>query len=184
MWTGIGPVRRYSGLYNRWDGALSSAVKPTRVETPAISPAQARAQLAENPGRCALCPHAAHEPVSSIRGGACLGRNRPSGEGIPGGRGCVLIAPKDYDPRVDPRLLRVEARRLRSKLRSYYASSGKKDDLDHRFSEGAPTRRRSWNWRTSVSKAFPSPSRRARLRLRSCHFSNLSLRSCRGSGLL
>jgi serine/threonine-protein kinase len=34
----------------------------------------------------------------------------------------------DYDPRIDP-IVRVEARRLRSKLKVYYASQGRGDDL-------------------------------------------------------
>jgi TolB-like protein/Flp pilus assembly protein TadD len=34
----------------------------------------------------------------------------------------------DYDPRIDP-IVRVEARRLRSKLKSYYASKGNEHDL-------------------------------------------------------
>ena len=48
----------------------------------------------------------------------------------------VFDRPKDYDPRVDP-IVRVEARRLRSKLRSYYASSGQKDELIIDFPKGA-----------------------------------------------
>ena len=34
----------------------------------------------------------------------------------------------DYDPRIDP-IVRVEARRLRSKLKTYYAAEGRDDDL-------------------------------------------------------
>src|SRR6185369_16390524 len=34
----------------------------------------------------------------------------------------------DYDPRLDP-IVRVEARRLRAKLRSYYEGEGKGDEL-------------------------------------------------------
>ena len=48
----------------------------------------------------------------------------------------VFDRPKDYDPRVDP-IVRVEARRLRAKLRSYYASSGKTDELIIEFPKGA-----------------------------------------------
>jgi TolB-like protein/Flp pilus assembly protein TadD len=41
----------------------------------------------------------------------------------------------DYDPRVDP-IVRVEARRLRSKLKSYYASAGKSDAVIIEFPKG------------------------------------------------
>ncbi len=34
----------------------------------------------------------------------------------------------DYDPRIDP-IVRVEARRLRSKLKAYYTASGREDDI-------------------------------------------------------
>src|ERR1700687_34937 len=40
-----------------------------------------------------------------------------------------------YDPRVDP-IVRVEARRLRSKLESYYASEGGADELIIEFPKG------------------------------------------------
>src|SRR5438067_9756074 len=41
-----------------------------------------------------------------------------------------------YDPRVDP-IVRVEARRLRSKLRSYYESDGASDELVIELPKGA-----------------------------------------------
>src|SRR5580704_10571856 len=40
-----------------------------------------------------------------------------------------------YDPRVDP-IVRVEARRLRSKLESYYDSEGRGDELIIEFPKG------------------------------------------------
>jgi serine/threonine-protein kinase len=42
----------------------------------------------------------------------------------------------NYDPRVDP-IVRVEARRLRSKLKSYYASEGRADEVLIDFPKGA-----------------------------------------------
>lgn len=44
----------------------------------------------------------------------------------------------DYDPRVDP-IVRVEARRLRDKLKDYYKSAGKTDALLIEFPKGAYT---------------------------------------------
>jgi serine/threonine-protein kinase len=43
---------------------------------------------------------------------------------------------KDYDPRIDP-IVRVEARRLRAKLKAYYASAGKSDTVIVQFPKGA-----------------------------------------------
>src|SRR5580658_7900656 len=40
-----------------------------------------------------------------------------------------------YDPRLDP-IVRVEARRLRSKLRAYYEGEGKDDELIIEFPKG------------------------------------------------
>jgi TolB-like protein/Tfp pilus assembly protein PilF len=42
----------------------------------------------------------------------------------------------DYDPRIDP-IVRVEARRLRSKLKSYYNSPGRGDDVVIRLPKGS-----------------------------------------------
>jgi serine/threonine-protein kinase len=42
----------------------------------------------------------------------------------------------DYDPRVDP-IVRVEARRLRTKLRTYYGSQGAADNVLIEFPKGA-----------------------------------------------
>jgi TolB-like protein len=41
----------------------------------------------------------------------------------------------DYDPRIDP-IVRVEARRLRAKLKAYYASTGRNDQLRIEFPKG------------------------------------------------
>src|SRR3989442_2213030 len=43
---------------------------------------------------------------------------------------------KDFDPRIDP-IVRVEARRLRAKLKAYYASAGKSDAVIVQFPKGA-----------------------------------------------
>jgi TolB-like protein len=75
----------------------------------------------------------------------------------------VFHRPPDYDPKVDP-IVRVQARRLRSKLDEYYASEGARDSLVIQIPKGAyvpafaaqevvrppeltvarPTPRRSW----------------------------------------
>src|SRR5258706_6337501 len=44
--------------------------------------------------------------------------------------------PADYDPQVDP-IVRVEARRLRAKLKSYYAGAGSADTILIDFPKGA-----------------------------------------------
>jgi len=43
-----------------------------------------------------------------------------------------------YDPRIDP-IVRVEARRLRAKLKAYYASTGRDDQLRIEFPKGTYT---------------------------------------------
>jgi len=48
----------------------------------------------------------------------------------------VFDRKKDYDPRIDP-IVRVEARRLRAKLKAYYASAGKTDAVIVQFPKGA-----------------------------------------------
>ncbi len=48
----------------------------------------------------------------------------------------VFDRPDDYDPRIDS-IVRVEARRLRRKLREYYAGPGKHDDLVISLPEGS-----------------------------------------------
>ena len=46
----------------------------------------------------------------------------------------VFDRKQDYDPRLDP-IVRVEARRLRMKLRRYYETEGVEDRLPHRISQ-------------------------------------------------
>ena len=78
----------------------------------------------------------------------------------------VFDRPKDYDPRVDP-IVRVEARRLRAKLRSYYASSGKTDELIIDFPKGAYAA--EFHLKSSVRKvSFSRPRPRWRPPLRCC----------------
>src|SRR6187401_3183076 len=48
----------------------------------------------------------------------------------------VFQRPPDYDPKVDP-IVRVQARRLRSKLDEYYASEGATDPLQVQIPKGA-----------------------------------------------
>jgi serine/threonine-protein kinase len=50
----------------------------------------------------------------------------------------VFDRPADYDPQVDP-IVRVEARRLRAKLKSYYAGLGSADPIRIDFPKGAYT---------------------------------------------
>jgi serine/threonine-protein kinase len=59
----------------------------------------------------------------------------------------------DYDPRIDP-IVRVEARRLRAKLKAYYASTGKTDGVIVEFPKGAyvPTFRVRGAGRTAPRK--------------------------------
>src|SRR5689334_7338120 len=47
----------------------------------------------------------------------------------------VFDRPQSYDPRVDP-IVRVEARRLRSKLKTYYESDGRNDSVIIDFATG------------------------------------------------
>ncbi len=47
----------------------------------------------------------------------------------------VFDRPPDYDPRVDP-IVRVEARRLRSKLKTYYETDGRNDPVVIEFATG------------------------------------------------
>ncbi|HEY2845226.1 MAG TPA: tetratricopeptide repeat protein [Bryobacteraceae bacterium] len=50
----------------------------------------------------------------------------------------VFDRPRDYDPRVDP-IVRVEARRLRAKLKAYYVTLGSQDPICIEFPKGAYT---------------------------------------------
>jgi TolB-like protein/Tfp pilus assembly protein PilF len=121
--------------YNRWMGTPNSAAKPVTNPVEAISPSQARAQLQKILTDSLF---ARTQRMSRfLRFGvehALAGTAHQVKEYLVGVD--VFDRPKDYDPRVDP-IVRVEARRLRAKLRSYYASSGKKDDLLIDFPKGA-----------------------------------------------
>src|ERR1700676_2128489 len=108
-------------------GPSNSAAKPTatRTEAPAICSEQARAQLQK------ILAHALFVRTQRMSRFLQFGvEHTLAGTGHQVKEYLVGVdvfdRPKDYDPRVDP-IVRVEARRLRQKLRSYYASSGKKD---------------------------------------------------------
>jgi serine/threonine-protein kinase len=58
----------------------------------------------------------------------------------------------DYDPRLDP-IVRVEARRLRAKLKEYYEGEGKNDDLVVEFQKGSYVPQFHWRER------MPEPTR-------------------------
>ena len=62
----------------------------------------------------------------------------------------------DYDPRIDP-IVRVEARRLRAKLKAYYTSPGRRDDVVIVFPKGTyvPVFRRRGAATASVQRAEP-----------------------------
>jgi TolB-like protein len=78
----------------------------------------------------------------------------------------VFDRPPDFDPRTDP-IVRVEARRLRDKLATYYRSDGASDDLVLELPKGgyAPRLRvlRPENTAGSRTPAAPSESRSIRL---------------------
>ena len=77
-----------------------------------------------------------------------------------------------YDPRVDP-IVRVEARRLRAKLDSYYASAGKNDAVLIKFPKGAYAA-------TFVSRTEPQhvrPGEKSLARIAVAPFTNLSIDS-------
>ena len=83
----------------------------------------------------------------------------------------VFDRPKDYDPRVDP-IVRVEARRLRAKLRSYYASSGKKDELIIDFPKGAYAA--ELHLRSSAQSIVPAPAAPCETSIAVLPFANLA----------
>jgi TolB-like protein/tetratricopeptide (TPR) repeat protein len=60
-----------------------------------------------------------------------------------------------YDPRVDP-IVRVEARRLRSKLQAYYDGDGRDDPIVFEFSKGAYAPR--IRWKGEPAAAAPEPA--------------------------
>src|SRR5436305_8450196 len=63
----------------------------------------------------------------------------------------VFDRPPTYDPRIDP-IVRVEARRLRLKLREYYERDGKADDVIFELPKG----RYSPLFRTRSEEGAPS----------------------------
>lgn len=118
-------------------GTSNSAVKPTEIrrEISTISPAQAYAQLQKILEDSLFSR--TQRMSRFLRFGvehALAGTGHQVKEYLVGVD--VFDRPKDYDPRVDP-IVRVEARRLRAKLRSYYASSGNNDELIIDFPKGA-----------------------------------------------
>src|SRR5262252_1059692 len=63
----------------------------------------------------------------------------------------------DYDPRVDP-IVRVEARRLRSKLKAYYESDGTADAVIIEFISGSYAPRIVERGRTADVPPAPTPN--------------------------
>ena len=62
----------------------------------------------------------------------------------------------DYDPRTDP-IVRVEARRLRSKLKAYYTSSGKSDGVLIELPKAAYVPSRGWLGKVDRRSAVREP---------------------------
>ena len=60
----------------------------------------------------------------------------------------------DYDPKNDP-VVRVEARRLRTKLEEYYDGSGKRDPLRILLPKGSYVP--SWEWQAVADSPLPQP---------------------------
>jgi serine/threonine-protein kinase len=153
-------------------GPITSAEKPTatRIGTLPVSHAQAHAQLQK------ILNHplfARTQRMSRfLRFGvehALAGTGHQVKEYLVGVD--VFDRPKDYDPRVDP-IVRVEARRLRAKLRSYYTSGGKKDELIIDFPKGAYAA--EFQWRSSVKTSVPKPAAAGETSIAVLPFSNLS----------
>jgi serine/threonine-protein kinase len=83
----------------------------------------------------------------------------------------VFDRSKDYDPRVDP-IVRVEARRLRAKLRAYYSSAGKKDEIRIEFPKGAYAA--EFRRRTPAKVSVNKPPKNVETSIAVLPFSNLS----------
>jgi TolB-like protein/tetratricopeptide (TPR) repeat protein len=152
-------------------GPLTSAAKPTAIRTETtICPDQARAQL-QKILRDVL--FARTQRMSRfLQFGvehALAGTAHQVKEYLVGVD--VFDRPKDYDPRVDP-IVRVEARRLRQKLRSYYASSGKKDELIIDFPKGAYAA--EFRMKSSAKSAVPKPAAAVETSIAVLPFSGLS----------
>src|ERR1700704_5185145 len=76
----------------------------------------------------------------------------------------VFHRPPDYDPKVDP-IVRVQARRLRSKLDEYYATEGSADSLVIHIPKGAYVP--AFNYRsTDVPQPAATPGTQLRGRMR------------------
>jgi TolB-like protein/tetratricopeptide (TPR) repeat protein len=60
-----------------------------------------------------------------------------------------------YDPRVDP-IVRVEARRLRSKLQAYYGGDGRDDPIVFEFAKGAYAPRIRWKGEPAAAASAPA----------------------------
>jgi len=153
-------------------GPSNSAVKPVanRSETPIISPVQARAQLQKILGDALFAR--TRRMSRFLRFGvehALAGTGHQVKEYLVGVD--VFDRPKDYDPRVDP-IVRVEARRLRSKLRSYYTTSGKKDELIIDFPKGAYAA--EFRLKSSAGSSVPMPAASAETAIAVLPFTNLS----------
>jgi serine/threonine-protein kinase len=153
-------------------GMSISAVKPTEIHSniPTISPAQAKAQLQ----KILDDPLFARTQRMSrfLRFGvehALAGTGHQVKEYLVGVD--VFDRPKDYDPRVDP-IVRVEARRLRAKLRSFYASSGKKDELIIDFPKGAYAA--EFHLKSSAKSIVPKPAAAVETSIAVLPFSNLA----------
>jgi hypothetical protein len=61
-----------------------------------------------------------------------------------------------YDPRVDP-IVRVEARRLRAKLKAYYEGDGSADTVLIEFVSGGYAPRIGWREATRETASAPAP---------------------------
>ena len=154
-------------------GPLTSAEKPTatRTETPTICSAQARAQLQK------ILEHSLFARTQRMSRFLRFGvEHTLAGTGDQVKEYLVGVdvfdRAKDYDPRVDP-IVRVEARRLRQKLRSYYASSGKNDELIIDFPKGAYAA--EFRRKSSAHSTVPKPATTAETSIAVLPFSNLTL---------
>ncbi len=150
----------------------TAAVKPTEIrrEISTISPAQAYAQLQKILEDSLFSR--TQRMSRFLRFGvehALAGTGHQVKEYLVGVD--VFDRPKDYDPRVDP-IVRVEARRLRAKLRSYYASSGKKDELIIDFPKGAYAA--ELHLRSSAQSIVPAPEAACETSIAVLPFANLA----------
>jgi TolB-like protein/Flp pilus assembly protein TadD len=153
-------------------GTPTSAVKPTEIrrEISTISSAQAYAQLQKILEDSLFSR--TQRMSRFLRFGvehALAGTGHQVKEYLVGVD--VFDRPKDYDPRVDP-IVRVEARRLRAKLRSYYASSGNSDELIIDFPKGAYAA--ELHLRSSAQSIVPAPEAPCETSIAVLPFANLA----------